>query len=468
MTDYIIDTLLRRDFASFWVGDHRAPFLLPGSASVRAALSLQDVVHGLSAPVGCGRRKPCETALTLTDGADFRCPIGLPRIGAVRELMEVLEYGTVFMNTASLHWKSLAQACLAASSVLHFPTNINVYVTGPGRRVSTDVHTDNHDVLILQTEGAKHWLVYPPPRRRSGAAHPLYRGKGEDHLQPEELGAPLLDVVLQPGEVLFVPMGFPHATSTADAACHGEAPSVHLTLGISAADYDFCFGGLCRGLLERLDEAEGLDEASLPDAAFWDLWSPVPVGSLLPDEVFAAPDPGASHLRHVASRLLRILAATAGPRWQGRDAEQLGALAERVVASQLEKQLTVLASQEEAYIEVAAAEDGIFLASGPEETASSHRRSMLEHQARDDERKRQRPRPQESAVSLLDSLSLSLARKVKGSGLERIGVGVSTVGRALREAHRSCRRCGTHAARAARPPRPSSVSRHSESRYDDV
>ncbi|CAE8652672.1 unnamed protein product [Polarella glacialis] len=277
------------EFRELWAGLHgpRGPFVLPSCDLVRNALSLHDVVHGLAAPVDPRhkRRKPCETALTLTDGGDFRCPVGLPPVRTVEELLQVLQYGTVFLNTASLHWRSAAEICLAASSVLHFPANINIYVTGRGRKVSTDVHTDNHDVLILHTEGAKHWRVYAPPARAEGLAHPLYRGKNEDKLDDSELGEPLIDVVLRPGEVLFVPMGFPHATSTLDTG--DSEVSVHMTLGISTADYDFSLGGLRKALLQDLAQDAKLDEPQVPDEAFWRLLSPIPVGNpVAPAQVF--------------------------------------------------------------------------------------------------------------------------------------------------------------------------------------
>lgn len=85
-----------QSFRDLWAGPNRGPFVLPRHGFVKQALSLRDVVHGLSMPLSRGRRKPCETALTLTDGRDFRCPISLPPIATVGELLQVLEYGTVF------------------------------------------------------------------------------------------------------------------------------------------------------------------------------------------------------------------------------------------------------------------------------------------------------------------------------------------------------------------------------------
>jgi ribosomal protein L16 Arg81 hydroxylase len=37
-------------------------------------------------------------------------------------------------------------------------------------------------------------------------------GKSKDSLELSELSEPLLDVVMQPGQILYVPAGFPHTT----------------------------------------------------------------------------------------------------------------------------------------------------------------------------------------------------------------------------------------------------------------
>ena len=133
-------------------------------------------------------------------------------------------------------------------------------------------------MLIFHTQGAKRWRVYAPPARASrvNTAHPLYRGKNEDRLLEDELGELLLDVILQPGQVLFVPMGFPHATGTAGT---GDEVSVHLTLGLSTADYDFCWGGLRKSLLQNLGQTPSPEDV-LSDRLWWRLLSPLPVGFL--------------------------------------------------------------------------------------------------------------------------------------------------------------------------------------------
>ena len=39
-------------------------------------------------------------------------------------------------------------------------------------------------------------------------------GKSKDTLSLSELKEPLIDVVMRPGQILYVPAGFPHTTGT--------------------------------------------------------------------------------------------------------------------------------------------------------------------------------------------------------------------------------------------------------------
>ena len=81
-------------------------------------------------------------------------------------------------------------------------------------------HWDDHDVIVVQVEGSKHWRIYGPTRHK-----PMYR----DVAVPEQpLADPLADLVLQPGDVLYLPRGWWHAV-TADQG----TPSLHLTCGIT-------------------------------------------------------------------------------------------------------------------------------------------------------------------------------------------------------------------------------------------
>ena len=376
LSEFFTSLAASTEFQMLWAGERRGPFVLP-THFVKNLLTLDDILHGLSAP---SVRKPCESALTLTDGADFRCPISLPPIRHMAELLDVLQYGTIFLNTASLHWTVAAELCLAANRAFQFPSNINVYVTGPGRSVSTDVHTDNHDVLVLQSQGAKHWRIFAPPLRMPHS-HPLFRGKNDDRLLDSELHEPLLDVVLHPGEVLFVPMGFPHATGTEGTG--GTEVSVHFTLGLSTADYDLCLGGLKQSFLQEMGLTK---KEEMSGKSWWQLLLPIPVGFLVPEWIRESEAPSQRYIQEIVKQLLEVSAAELLE--SGKSLGEISECAEQVASKRLMQQVAVLNSQEEAYEEVINSGDRIFFAAGPEQTCSEYRRSMLRHQIAEDERKR--------------------------------------------------------------------------------
>ncbi|MEY9948394.1 cupin domain-containing protein [Kitasatospora sp. GAS1066B] len=80
-------------------------------------------------------------------------------------------------------------------------------------------HWDDHDVVVVQQHGAKRWRLWEPTRTA-----PTYR----DVESPEEPdGDPVADIVLNPGDVLYLPRGWWH-TVTADQGTE----SLHLTFGL--------------------------------------------------------------------------------------------------------------------------------------------------------------------------------------------------------------------------------------------
>lgn len=94
----------------------------------------------------------------------------------------------------------------------------NLYFTPP-RAQGFAPHADGHDVFVLQLAGRKRWRVFRPI-----VPLPLEGQKVE--VDRTGLGRCLLEIVLEPGHVLYMPRGFIHA-GVADA----EA-SVHLTIGV--------------------------------------------------------------------------------------------------------------------------------------------------------------------------------------------------------------------------------------------
>lgn len=93
---------------------------------------------------------------------------------------------------------------------LGHPCQANAYLTPPGSQ-GFAVHSDVHDVFVLQTAGTKQWELHPP----EGDEEPL----------------------LEPGHVMYLPAGTPHAARSQDTV------SLHITIGINQLTW--------RGLMER-------------------------------------------------------------------------------------------------------------------------------------------------------------------------------------------------------------------------
>ncbi|MFG2845226.1 cupin domain-containing protein [Kitasatospora sp. NPDC048296] len=83
------------------------------------------------------------------------------------------------------------------------------------------VHWDDHDVVVVQLDGAKRWRIYGPTR-----TVPMHRDVETPEPPPEE---PVADLVLTAGDVLYLPRGWWHAV----AASEGQH-SLHVTCGLQS------------------------------------------------------------------------------------------------------------------------------------------------------------------------------------------------------------------------------------------
>ncbi|MFV8131922.1 cupin domain-containing protein [Streptomyces syringium] len=110
-------------------------------------------------------------------------------------------------------------ACLAEGLERRFRTRMqaNLYASWTAAE-GFGTHWDDHDVLVIQLDGAKRWRIFGPTR-----PHPLYRDTEEPPPPPDQ---PLADLVMRPGDALYVPRGWWHAVS-ADQGTR----SLHVTYG---------------------------------------------------------------------------------------------------------------------------------------------------------------------------------------------------------------------------------------------
>ena len=126
----------------------------------------------------------------------------------------------------------------------------------------------------MQVVGCKHWRIYSPPdAKRNIQKDPFNRGKVGDTLDSRELEL-LMDVILDVGDVLYIPKGFPHEADT----FHGTAASLHLTIGIDSQYYGLTYAHLRSLVLTRTGRDLGYIDVGLD--GHWDAMKTLPLGFL--------------------------------------------------------------------------------------------------------------------------------------------------------------------------------------------
>ncbi|SCE79253.1 Cupin superfamily protein [Micromonospora matsumotoense] len=122
-------------------------------------------------------------------------------------------------------WPALVDFARDLGKALTQPLQVNAYLTPPGSQ-GFATHYDTHDVFVLQVDGRKRWRIHPPV-----LTDPLERqpwGGRADEVSATADGPAALDVVLEPGDALYLPRGWLHSAQAQ------ESRSLHLTVGIRA------------------------------------------------------------------------------------------------------------------------------------------------------------------------------------------------------------------------------------------
>ncbi|GIE35738.1 hypothetical protein Ait01nite_087830 [Actinoplanes italicus] len=133
------------------------------------------------------------------------------------------EGATLVLQGLHRLWPPLIDFVGRLGAELNRPLQMNAYLTPPSSQ-GFSTHYDTHDVFVLQVEGTKRWCIHPPV-----LADPLEKqawGGRADEVAATAQGEPALDVVLQPGDALYLPRGWLHS-----ARAQGGR-SLHLTVGI--------------------------------------------------------------------------------------------------------------------------------------------------------------------------------------------------------------------------------------------
>jgi JmjC domain len=217
-----------RFFGEFW---QRKPLLVPRDEEGRFLdlLSIGAVERRVAAG---GLRHPAfrvvkeNAKIVLGDYAEDIpwTPTSFSGSARVDRVAEQFDGGaTIVLQALQLQHPPLAEFCRELERELGHPVQANAYYT-PASAQGFKVHHDTHDVLCLQVEGEKRWLVYPPVLEL-----PLRSQKYSAELG--EPGEPVMDVTLRAGDSLYLPRGWLHQAMTSDTT------SLHLTVGINVATW---------------------------------------------------------------------------------------------------------------------------------------------------------------------------------------------------------------------------------------
>jgi hypothetical protein len=135
------------------------------------------------------------------------------------------EGATLVLQGLHRIWSPLIDFARRLGTELGQPLQVNAYLTPAGNR-GFATHYDTHDVFVLQIDGTKRWRIHEPV-----LADPLERqgwGGRADEVGATAEGPAALDVVLSPGDALYLPRGWLHSAAAQDEQ------SLHLTIGVKA------------------------------------------------------------------------------------------------------------------------------------------------------------------------------------------------------------------------------------------
>ncbi|MCL1060241.1 cupin domain-containing protein [Shewanella gelidimarina] len=113
-------------------------------------------------------------------------------------------------------------------------------------------HIDNYDVFIIQGEGQRHWTVGEKGQ---------YAPKNNDPTTPLIEGfTPIIDVVLEKGDMLYIPPGYPHQGQTLTTA-------MSYSIGYRAPSQQELFSSLADALIDTNTGLKRFTSTSEPTIA---------------------------------------------------------------------------------------------------------------------------------------------------------------------------------------------------------
>ena len=188
----------------------------------------------------------------FTLGGGVGAAIG-DQVSEDRVLRLFAEGATIVLQGLHRTWTPVGETARSLAADLGHPVQVNAYVTPPQNQ-GFDDHYDVHDVFVVQVAGEKHWRVRAPvhdvPLR-----HQPWTDRREAVQAAAASAAPVVDAVLRPGDVLYLPRGWLHSATALGGT------SIHLTFGVHVWTRRTLAEDLLAAVGRRLDDSEAMREA---------------------------------------------------------------------------------------------------------------------------------------------------------------------------------------------------------------
>jgi hypothetical protein len=125
---------------------------------------------------------------------------------------------TITVDAVHTRWRAIATLCSNLQADFDHPAEAGLFFTPP-RSQGFQPHYDDHDVFVLQLHGSKRWRLYESsvPLPRPNEIHPPL---------PQDIGEPTQELLLNQGDLLYIPEGCIHEAATSQTA------SLHLSVRI--------------------------------------------------------------------------------------------------------------------------------------------------------------------------------------------------------------------------------------------
>lgn len=176
---------------------------------------------------------------------------------------ELAAGNTLILRSLHRYHPPIRRLAHQLATELGCPVRVNAFITPP-RSTGVDLHYDIHDVFVLQIAGSKQWHLRTPPIPAPLPSQAWFDLPAARREQLRAASRPLDDVLLRPGDSLYLPRGTMHAPRTQDDL------SIHLTIAVTRLTYHDLLRRLVDAVVDVDELRAGLDLPDLeadPDAA---------------------------------------------------------------------------------------------------------------------------------------------------------------------------------------------------------